>query len=268
MKRIWIFVLFLLLFLACADVKNPVAPDVFDIVIQGYLYAYKPVRDIKITTPAQPGKPETQYPINDARVILSKNGLDYNLSLSPGDSGYYSYSGQELTVQPGDSFELKVLYNGKTAHAITLVPNTPKITLVSRDTLWADRETVVSDSNKITVKWESPDNSNAYFFTDIKPHSRFPWDDFESPSNIHRHVSFEEKWKSHEYTITVYKSTFGGEYLFIIYQINREYVDFLMNDVYIDGKRKKPFSNIENGYGIFTAFNSDSCLFYVMGRLN
>jgi len=250
------------LFICCSNGDNPVIPDTDEIVIQAYLYANKPVTDIKITTLALFDKPETQKPINNALVSLNKNGLDYDLSLSPGDSGYYSYKGKDLTVLPGDSFQLNVTYNGKTAFAKTIIPNAPQITYISVDILWVPGKIILTDSNKIKVKWQSPDGSNAYFIVDIKPHYDLPWEVYGSTSRLNQYIPFEEKWSFHEFTISFFEKTEKGDFTFIIYQINREYVEFLMNGILIDGKRKEPFSNIENGYGIFTAFNSDSCRIY------
>ena len=250
------------LFIYCADEKNPVTPDTDEIVIQGYLYANKPVTDIKITTLALFDKPKTQRPVNDALVILNKNGLDYNLFLSPGDSGYYSYTGGDLTVLPGDSFRLNVTYNGKTASATTVVPEAPEFIFISNDTLWLQPYyKFMSDSNRITFKWTILDTNYCKLILHIRPEFESRWE-YTITQTSRGYQYFDADWSRNELVLKFNRFYEEGFYKVLLTRINKEYYYFLNNMEIINSKKPDYYSNVNNGYGIFTAFNSDSCWIY------
>jgi len=250
------------LFICCADEKNPVTPVTDEIVVQGYLYANKPVQDIKITTLALFDKPQTQKPINNALVTLNKNGLDYNLSLSPGDSGYYSYAGGDLTVLPGDSFRLNVTYNGKTASATTVVPGAPEFTFISNDTLWHQPYyKFMSDSNRITFKWAIPDTNYSQLIMDIRPEFESRWE-YTITQTSRGYQYFDADWSHNELVLNFNRFYEEGFYKVLLTRINQEYYYFLQNMEIINGRKPDYYSNVHNGYGIFTAVNSDSCRIY------
>jgi hypothetical protein len=64
-------------------------------------------------------------------------------------------------------------------------------------------------------------------------------------------------------TISFQELTHFGTHRIIIYRVNNEYVQ-LYNSMDQDSRElNEPFSNVENGLGIFTAFNSDTLYFEV-----
>ena len=104
MKRVnlSIIILYLMLSINCSEEISPVSSfedgnDMF--VIRAYVYAGEPVSDIKITSVLPLGsEDQSAPPINNAQVTLIKDGIQYSLEPSPGDSGYYHYSGDDLIV--------------------------------------------------------------------------------------------------------------------------------------------------------------------------
>jgi len=88
---ILILSLAILILVACTE-DSPVSPESDLIVVRGYIYAGEPVNDIQLTGTLELGSEETKAPpINDATVSLLKDGQQYELVLSEGDSGYYHY---------------------------------------------------------------------------------------------------------------------------------------------------------------------------------
>ncbi|MBN2411490.1 DUF4249 family protein [candidate division KSB1 bacterium] len=262
MFRKYLILLISGVFICCSDGDNPIIPDTDEIVIQGYLYANKPVTHIKITTLALYDKPQTQKPINNALVSLNKNGLDYDLSLSPGDSGYYTYAGGDLTVLLGDSFRLNVTYNGKTASATTVVPGAPEFTFISSDTLWHQPYyKFLSDSNRITFKWTIPDTLYSKLILNIRPEFKSRWEyTITQTSRGYQYVDAD--WNHNKLVLNYYRFYEEGSYKVLLTRINKEYYYFLNNMEIVNGKKPDYYSNVLNGYGIFTAFNSDSCRIY------
>ena len=115
--RFFILILLLstgLIFLAC-ETESPLEIQNDQVVIQGYLYANESVQDIRITRTLPIGSDESDPPpINDASVRLIKDGQSYTLVPIEGDSGYYEYPDNDLSVETGDVFGIEVDYFGTT----------------------------------------------------------------------------------------------------------------------------------------------------------
>ncbi len=107
--------------------SNPTMPDEIDIVLRGYLYAREPVSDIQLTMSNSIGSTDSTYPpITAASVALLKDGVRYGLSADPPNPGYYVFSGDGLSVNTGDIFDIEVSYGGKLVTAQTVVPPKPE----------------------------------------------------------------------------------------------------------------------------------------------
>lgn len=275
MKRLHIFPLSLalVLFMSCSESKLPVAPVSDQLVIQAYLFANRPVKDIRISTLVPYNSQQEYIPVNDAIVTLIKNGMTFSLALAKGDSGFYAYSGNDLQVEAGDRFQLQVLHNDILATAETVVPDAPKIGTLSRDTLWYPARTSkgrgqATDSSFINVEWQKQNGRDSLYYVVIQPKESYKLPSW--PENIPVPYSQESnywrtgnKWTFYHYPIHYFNLKFAGEYVFYLYHINREYADlYKVRDVF-QGKQMEAPSNIENGYGIFTAFNCDSVRFFV-----
>ncbi len=249
-------------------------------VIRAYLYAGQPVNDIQITGTVSLGAEELNPPpINDAAVSLTKDGVRYDLTLSPGDSGYYHYAGADLTVETGDIFDIKVESVGQTATGRTQVPQPPVDVEASGETLfiphletWEDMRNFTVDSTRhiITITWN--DEPQSLFFvvienTDIDPDTidsfmpmggpiggpmmgrgRF----ITGPSNVN--------W----YRIDFRRVSFYGAYRVRVYRVNQEYADLYSTRQQDSRDLNEPLTNIQNGLGIFSAFNCVEVTFQVV----
>ena len=118
-----------LLFISCDDENlNNIADNQF--VVEAFLFAGQPVDDIRIkTTFPLSVEDDTSLPINNAQVTLIKDGARFQLSSSDSE-GNYQYTGDDLTVETGDTFELEVIANGITATATTTVPTPTTLSLI------------------------------------------------------------------------------------------------------------------------------------------
>ncbi|MEA2064319.1 MAG: hypothetical protein U9P14_11515, partial [Gemmatimonadota bacterium] len=112
----------------CAD-KITFEPESDLVVIQAYLYAGKPISDIRITSTLGLGSVDSLAPpINDAQVQLIKNGICYLLDPA-GKNGYYRYRTEcyegdcpigELSVEAGYVFMIDFFYLDNVATAQTV----------------------------------------------------------------------------------------------------------------------------------------------------
>ena len=105
------------------------------LVVEAFLFVGEPVDDIKIkrTIPFDSAD-TTSTPVNDASVVLTKEGVSYVLTPS-GSDGFYAYPGDDLVVEAGDSFLLYVEYEETRITSATTVPGAPQNVQLSDDEL-------------------------------------------------------------------------------------------------------------------------------------
>lgn len=258
--------LLLALWIVSCEDDNLLTPKSNLIVVQAYLFAGEPANDIRITD-TLPLDADTTFapPINDAQVILIKNNARYELLASPGDSGYYHYPGHDLSVEAGDVFYLEINYNGETIHAETTVPEKPEGIKLSKHRLdILDMENNgfgnfgALDSMGIELTWQNEDDELFYVVIDNIE---------ENPTEIEtifgqiprRFIS--QPMNRNSYMIKQQMITHYGQHRIKLYRVNQEYADLYMSRQQDSRDLNEPLTNIENGLGVFSAFNSDSLLF-------
>ena len=267
-------VFLLVLFLGCT--KNSVlGPDVELAVIRAYLYANDPVDDVQITSTLSLGSEETDGPpINDAAVWLVKGGQRYDLQPSPGDSGYYAYPGADLGVNAGDIFEIHVDYFGQVASGTTVVPEAPKNANISGNTLYVPNLSTMEDMwnftfdstrHQVTVRWE--DDPSSLFYVVIEnleanPDSVDVFGGGMMMGGMRRFISSPMNF--HEYRIMFQSVSFYGRHRIHVFRVNQEYADLYTSRQQDSRDLNEPLTNIQNGLGVFSAFNRVSFDFQVV----
>jgi hypothetical protein len=251
---------------SCED-SSPINTETDLVVIQAYLFAGDTINDIRITkTFAMGVDTALMPPVNDATVQLVKNTITYNLVSSPGDSGYYNYSGHDLVVGEGDKFTIKVDYFGKVASGTTTVPTPPSGVVESNDTLMMPESfkpgqfQFDSTKNQVKVSWEI--EANAMYFVDIRnieEEPQFVESKYPRRGLPGRMVNMPMNQNS--YTILFEDLIYYGRYRVTVYKINQEYVDLYISRNQNSRELNEPLTNIQNGLGIFSAFNSVSVYF-------
>lgn len=241
---------------ACEGDPLALPPDE-QFVVQAYLYAGRPVTDVRITSTLPLGSTDSVAPpINDAEVALFKNGTRYDLALTPGDSGYYHYPGDDLTVGVGDIFDLEATAGGVTATARTTVPPPAEsvslsLTELQVEGLWADEP--------IVVRWPNPER-DPYFIThqnvEADPEPVFDFDVILRPELL-----VQEPTDADSAVIAVHTIRHYGRYEVNVYRVNAEYEQLYTSAEQDTRDLNEPATNIENGIGIFTAFTSRDAFF-------
>lgn len=251
----------ILLFIGCNE-DSVLAPTGDLLVVQAYLYANEPVDDIRVTMmlPLDAAQDSEMPPVNDATVLLSKDGQRYALTPSPGDSGYYHYDGSDLSVAAGDHFKLEVEYQNQLIAAETTVPQPPLNVSLSdaaievpspRDIFQGGLEP--SDFN-VTINWDNEEND--YFFITIENLEDDPVPVNEEVGGFLRTRHFQPTRRD-ELTLNALQFTHLGTYLVKVYRVNREYADLYDSQDQDSRSLNEPLSNIENGLGVFSAFHSN-----------
>jgi hypothetical protein len=273
MNRVFLLLILLVLIITGCTNDSLLAPDKELIVVRGYLYAGEPVTDIKLTGTLALGSEDTLAPpINDAKVALIKAGKRYDLESTPGDSGYYHYVDADLEVKTGDEFQIEVQHNNQLVTASTIVPEAPKAVTISKSTLsfpdfdsmWELRQQGISmDSIRqamtLAVNWEQA--SDALYFIVVKNVEQNPVE-VESGFNFRPPRAFiSSPVATDEYTVNAMMMTHLGKHLVKVYRVNQEYADLYQSRNQDSRDLNEPLTNIINGLGVFSAFNSDSVYF-------
>ena len=263
----------LFVFTGCSSESSPFTENTDMVVVRAYVYANESVHDIKITsTIALGGEDQSGPPINDAQVTLIKNGNRYVLELSPGDSGYYRYNGSNLTIQTGDQLKIEVYYFDKIAFGETTVPPPPANVSISRDVVIVPEIggfgfgqggfTIDTTVSQTTVEWDNI-AASLHFVTmenlESNPQPVYPDRPFIAGKRF-----LSQPTSQNSYTIRFNNITHLGKHSVKVYRINQEYADLYQSRTQDSRDLNEPLTNIINGLGVFSAFNSDSVLINVI----
>jgi hypothetical protein len=257
--------------------ESPMTPSAEQVVVQAYLYAGEPVSDIRLTGTIPLGSQVTKAPpVNDAEVSLMKKGVEYKLDASPGDSGYYHYPKTDLLVQAGDDFQILVRRGGLTIEAETTVPPAPDSVRVSSDTLVLS--TVFGrptgglggedSTGTLTVSWKR--QSSALYYVVVESVEANP--DTIATSGFFRgggawmRRMISTPTNDDHYVIRRTDVSFLGRHEAKVYRVNQEYADLYGSRQQDSRDLNEPLTNIKNGLGVFSAFNSTAVNFDVIQR--
>jgi len=268
MKYIWITIVafFMLQILSCED-ESAIDADYEKVVVQAYIYAGESIEDIKIAETIPMGSEADTLPvINDALVSLIKNNRTYDLIPSSGDSGYYHYEGTDLAVEEGDNFTIQIDYFDLRTTGSTTVPPQPAGVSQSADTLYIPAKfnpwqfKFDTTRHQVKVSWTA--ESNAMYFIKVEnvesdPDSvitRIP------PKGLPgRMVSMP---MNQDFYIILFEDiTHYGRHKVTLYRINQEYVDLYISRHQNSRELNEPLTNIKDGLGVFSAFNSVELFF-------
>ncbi len=268
MTRSAILIVGLLVFVSGCQ-HNPLLPEATQIVLQAYLYDGKPVTDISVMLSRPISSPATaNTPVSDARVILLKNGISYQLAPTPQQSGVYAYPGSDLQVRSGDQFEIEVTDDGTTATAATVVPARPVGLSVNTPTIVFTRDTTtgrnggvrieVTSTDSVTVSWSNPTQLPFYVTVESEDSTGQPLraDSLGNVVSTRRFVT--EPTTNSYFRVPEFDFTYTGRVRITLFRVNKEYVDLYASRQQDSRSLNEPATNITNGLGIFTAFASDS----------
>lgn len=270
-------VLFLIFISSCEDV-----PD-FDQgesepVVEAFIYEGESVDDIylKKTVPFNSGSDIEPEPINDAIITISNNGQDFVLSQVTNEPGRYFYDGADLSINIGDSYQLAFEYEDRMISSITTIPNKPNDVLISTDLIEIPEINSLQDlrgfresfQKTIDVSWNNGDGS--YFYLVIeniedRPSSIDPTDIFGDVGLNFEFTSEPTQEGLFQLRPMIHYSQYGRHKV-TIYKVNEEYALLYETSAQDSRDLNEPYTNINNGLGIFSGFSSQEFYFYVIGN--
>ena len=270
MTRAFLPVILLGVLAACGD-PTFVVPGSPDPVVRAFLYAGQPVNDVRLTWTVPINTSDTASvqaapPINDATVVLVRNGVRYPLVKSAGDSGYYQYNGTGLIVREGDVFTLEGSVKGRALSARTVVPGRPTGARMVSSTLTIPILTLGGPGGprpdfsaaQTLVRWTKSPGS-LYFVTldnvELSPVGL----DIAFPGGIRgrRRVIFAPT-AADSLPVNALGLPYYGRYQVYVWRVNEEYAQLYATLQQDSRDLNEPFTNITGGLGVFTAFAADT----------
>ncbi len=253
-------------------------------VLQAYLYANEPVHDVRIRNAVPLSVADSVgEPINDAIITLYKNDIAYTL-VSSSDTGTYHYPGDDLIIETDDEFSIEAIVGDKSASGNTKVPESPEGVFMSDAVIELPEIKIdpysgrpefgamqalmaVQREIQLEVLWDNP-NGELHFVVienaENNQESIFP--DLGGKFGrvgrgaFHR-ITFPTRESSHQ--INFFDMQYWGKYAVKVYRVNQEYADLYENLEQDSRDLNEPPTNIKNGLGIFSAFNSQNVYFEV-----
>jgi len=276
MKKTYILLASVLFFFSCEDENlNNIADNQF--VVEAFLFAGEPVDDIRIkSTFPLSSEEDISAPINNAQVTIIKDGGRFAL-VSSDSEGNYNYPGDDLTVETGDVFELEVIANGITATGATTVPTPTTGLSLSQDTIrvpqlpfTAGREAIVMtiteflQGSNIEARWDNPQEDLYFMVVESADDTFIPIFPRQVLDALETFRFVSEPTDESALTFLAGTLVSFGSYSVEVFHINQEYAELYENRTQDSRDLNEPPSNITNGLGVFSAFNSDRRIFYVV----
>lgn len=238
-----------------------------EVVVTAYLYAYRPVTGIEVTsTIPLTSADSVGTPVSDAEVTLTHRGARYPLSPTPGVAGFYGYAGTDLVVAIGDTFDLTVVRGSSVATATAVVPEPPDGIALSATQMTIDTSNGLPfDTIPFVVRW--PNAAHDYFFTVVQPvdSAQVAIPGLGGGGQTAQGSVFSTPTQADSAVIPFTSIRYFGPQRLLLFRVPPEYAALYASRQQDSRDLNEPATNIHGGLGIFAAFAADSAFFTVTG---
>ena len=255
-----------LIFSSCQQ-DNDIKVDTDIPVVEAFLIPGEPINHVKLTKLIpflSDGSSSIAEPINDADISIFIADESYKLQADTIRKGLYFLPDTNVLIIENEEYNIEFLYNDKMVSANTIAPEKPVNFKISQDIIYLERVVEGSYPNfeNITyeINWDNEDASNYYLSIDLL-------ETVIDPVNYHFTDTIMQTLSTPEitdiYNISSRTIRYYGRYRVVLYKVNEEYAKLYESTSTSSQSLTDPYSNIENGKGIFTAFNTDTLFFEV-----
>jgi Domain of unknown function (DUF4249) len=257
MKQIKIYAVALLtnlFFMACDPIENyETAPP--KAVVTAYLSPNK-VADVYINKEL-PFTDESNIqvePLSNLTVKLTFDGQTKTLKWL--EKGHYQ---SDFKTESGKTYKLSFDYNGKVVSAETTIPSRPTGFKASVSELQITGGFPPSFPDPVKLTWDNAANDyHLAVATNIEPNPEVVTSGFGgNTTNLSRQFRSNPS-RSTSTELIGPNFQYYGRYDLILYKINGEYASLYENNGSSSINLTAPFTNVENGLGIFTGIASDT----------
>ena len=224
---------------------------------------------VRLTT-ALPYTTDTTIEYNEAlsgmAVYISSDSGTYILNEIYDSAGYYKDMSGELEIKENTTYNLEFQYKEQLISSSTTTPLVPENFETSESTIELERITESSgmgmppDMTEIELTWD--DFNNDYYLLYIQ----YMEDEYDTVNTLfeiddaYEMANFSsEPIQNNNYILRSRQFQFFGEYQIVLCRITEEYAQLYetLSQSSLEGLAEPP-TNIINGKGIFTGFNSDT----------
>ena len=260
---------------SCEDISD-FDPGESKPVVEAFIYEGESVDDIylKKTAPFNNESKSGSEIISDAIITISGNDQDFILTPVIDQPGRYIYDGNDLSVNIGENYQLTFEYDDRIISSTTTIPSEPEGTDISPQSIFINeinslvdlRDFRESFQKTINVTWNNNDGSYYYLVVENienNPESIDPTDVLGGLG-----INFEFTTTPTQENILSLRPlihyTQYGTHRVTIYHVNEEYALLYETSTQDSRDLNEPYTNINNGLGIFSGFASQEVYFEVI----
>lgn len=213
--------------------------------------------------------------ISGVDVYLTAKDETFLLTEMSDSAGYYSDQTGTLVISENQSCQLEFQYNGTQVSSSTTVPLKPQNFESSETTIEMERITETGgggagppDMTEIELSWSEENNE---FYLIYIQYLEEDYDPINSIVEVEDTTAFTNyssaPFQDSIYTIRSQQFMYFGEYRIVLSSITEEYAQLYetLSQSSLEGLAEPP-TNVVNGKGIFTAFNSDTLFINVVEK--
>lgn len=245
-------------------------------VVEAFIYEGESVDDIYLKKTVPFNNENTNEPefISDAIITVSRNGQDFVLSPLTDQPGRYFYDGNDLSVNIGDNYQLTFEYEDRIISSTTTIPNKPEGVAISPESIEIPELKSLRDlmgfresfQKTIDVIWNNNDGSSYYHVIENiedNPESIDPTDLLGGLGINFGFTTSPTQRNILELRALIHYTQYGMHKV-TIYRVNEEYALLYETSSQDSRDLNEPFTNINNGLGIFSGFASQVVYFEVI----
>ncbi len=240
------------------------------LVVEGFLYTDQAVEGLKVSQLIPFNAEEgSSYAIDDAEVEIAVANEVFTLEPRRDGTGIYDYLGTGLGIQEGVTYQLSLRYESEFVEATTTVPPAPRGIAISEEIIEMPPITNFQDlrnlreQEPIDVTWDNA--AGDYYYVLVENIEVNPEEinqlEFGGRPNF---ALITQPTTLDNYRVRPNDMTQYGIYRVVVYRVNQEYVDLYETSEPDSRNLTEPLTNVENGLGIFTSFNSDTIYFEIV----
>ena len=266
-KNSYLIFLLLVLATACTKTTQDIESSLDIPVIESFLSPDNEVL-VRLTTAIPYSSDTTLYidrNISGINIYLTTDEESYVLTEITDSAGYYKDMTRELRINENRSYNIEFQYKENKVSGNTYVPLKPENFETSETTIAVPRITEnggmgMPNMTEIELSWDDPNND--YYLIYIQ----YLEDNYDTINTIveiddaaERANFSSEPIQNNVYIIRSMQFMFFGEYRLVLCRITEDYAKLYetLSQSSLEGLAEPP-TNIENGKGIFAAFNSDT----------
>lgn len=250
MIRLVFIVSIMLLAVSCEE--DAIAPQAgSSYVVEAYIYAGKPIDHVKVTH-VDPNGSWVSEAVYDADVEISQGGITHQLGSVVNCPACYGSSDSTAVFDAGDTLRLTIKKGNTEMRAIAAFP--PAISGLVASTKYT--QLAFHDANEpvLTLSWDAiPGYKYALFINSLEENPKPIWSSIPPQEHL---SPFQGALEEHSAEIFVeHLSTYGINEIYVT-AVSSSYASFIRRSNVPNAG--VPFGNIENGEGIFAAFNGSA----------